>query len=96
MVETYQVPLNHLDEKIIQIEKTIFLKDYSKVFLEDLYFLKTQIRITKKLLQIFQNVINQIEVGEQSKTALQDIKDKLLNLILYWKMQTICSTLTFQ
>ena len=82
MVETYQIPLNELDEKIIQIEKTIFLKDYAKISLKDLYFLKSQTRITKKLLQIFQNVINQIEVSDQSKTALQDIKDKLLSLIL--------------
>lgn len=82
MVETYQQPLNELDEKIAQIEKTIFLKDNSKVSLEDLYFLKTQTRITKKLLQIFQNVTNQVEVSEEFKTALQDIKDKLLSLIL--------------
>ncbi len=82
MVETYQIPLSDLDEKIVQIEKMIFLRDYSKVSLEDLYFLKAQTRITKKLLQIFQNVTNQIEVNEQSKTALQDIKDKLLSLIL--------------
>lgn len=82
MVETYQPPLDTLDEKITEIEKTVFLKDNSKVSLEDLYFLKTQTRITKKLLQIFQSVINQIEVSEQSKTALQDIKDRLLSLIL--------------
>ena len=82
MLETYQLPLNELDEKIIKIEKTIFLKDYSKVSLEDLYFIKAQTRITKKLLQIFQNVTNQIEVGEESKTALQDIKDRLLSLVL--------------
>ena len=82
MVATYQVPLNELDEKINQIEKTIFLKDYAKVSLEELYFLKAQTRITKKLLQIFQNVTNQIEVSEESKTALQDIKDSLLSLIL--------------
>ena len=82
MVETYQVPLNDLDEKIIQIEKTIFLQDYSKISLEELYFLKAQTRITKKLLQIFQNVIHQLEVSESSKTALQDIKDKLLSLLL--------------
>lgn len=85
MVETYQIPLNELDEEIIQIEKTIFLKDYAKISLKDLYFLKSQTRITKKLLQIFQNVINQIEVSEQSKTALQDIKDKLLSLILNYE-----------
>ncbi len=82
MVATYQVPLNELDEKINQIEKTIFLKDYAKVSLEELYFLKAQTRITKKLLQIFQNVTNQLEVSEESKTALQDIKDSLLSLIL--------------
>jgi magnesium transporter len=58
------------------------LKDYSKISLEDLYFLKSQTRITKKLLHLFQNVINQIEVSETSKTALQDIKDNLLSLIL--------------
>jgi magnesium transporter len=82
MVATYQPPLNELDKKIEEFEKTIFLKDYSKVSLEDLYFLKTQTRITKKLLQLFQSVTNQIEVSEGSKTALQDIKDQLLSLIL--------------
>lgn len=82
MVGSYQSPLNELDKKIEEFEKTIFLKDYSKVSLEDLYFLKTQTRITKKLLQLFQNVTNQIEVSESNKTALQDIKDTLLNLIL--------------
>ena len=82
MVETYLLPLKELDDKIAQLEKVIFLKDYAKVSLEVLYFLKTQTRITKKLLQLFQNVTNQIEVSEQSKTALQDIKDRLLSLLL--------------
>ncbi|WP_395047991.1 CorA family divalent cation transporter [Flavobacterium sp.] len=82
MVETYQAPLNKLDEQVEQIEKTIFLKGNSRVSLEDLYYLKTQTRITKKLLQIFQHVTNQIEVSDQFKTALQDIKDRLLSLIL--------------
>jgi magnesium transporter len=85
MVETYRNPLNELDEKIMQIEKTIFLQDYAKVSLEELYFLKAQTRITKKLLQIFQNVIHQLEVPDQSKTALQDIKDRLLSLLLSYE-----------
>lgn len=82
MLETYKLPLKTLDDKISEIEKIIFLNDNSKVSLKELYFLKTQTRITKKLLQIFQNVINQIDVKEDYKTALQDIKDKLLSLIL--------------
>ena len=85
MVETYRNPLIELDEKIMQIEKTIFLQDYAKVSLEELYFLKAQTRITKKLLQIFQNVIHQLEVPDQSKTALQDIKDRLLSLLLSYE-----------
>lgn len=82
MVQTYQPPLNELDKQIEEVEKIIFLKDYSKVSLEDLYFLKTQTRITKKLLHLFQNVINHIEVSDENKTALQDIKDSLVSLIL--------------
>jgi magnesium transporter len=85
MLETYEKPLSQLDEKIAQLEKTVFLKDYSKVSLEDLYYLKTQTRITKKLLLIFQHVTNQLEVSEASKTALQDLKDKLLDLILNYE-----------
>ncbi len=82
MIETYNRPVKFLSDQNDEIEKTVFLKDYSKISLEDLYYQKTQTRITKKLLQITQNVINQIEVSEPSKTALQDIKDKVLSHIL--------------
>jgi len=82
MIQTFEQPSKLLGDKNDEIEKTIFLKDYTKFSLEDLYYQKTQTRITKKLLQIMQNVIQQIEVSEKSKTALQDIKDKLLSLVL--------------
>lgn len=85
MVETYNEPAKVLGDKNDDIEKTIFLNDYTRVSLEDLYFQKTQTRITKKLLQITQNVITQVDVNEKSKTALQDIKDKLLSLILTYE-----------
>ncbi len=81
MLETYTVPLVELDLKIDIIEKSIFLNDGTAVSLQELYFLKTHTRNTKKLLQIFQNVIQQLEVTDTSKIALQDIKDRLLNLI---------------
>jgi len=82
MADTYQTPMMELDQKIADLEKMLFLKDYTKVSLEDLYFLKTQTRITKKLLQLFQHTVNQIEVAGENKTALQDIKDRLVSLIL--------------
>lgn len=82
MMQTFSNPIKILEEQIIDLEKKIFLKDNSKVSLEELYFLKNETRISKKLLQISQNVIQQLELPEQHKTALQDIKDSLLSLIL--------------
>lgn len=85
MADTYLAPLHELDNKIEKFEKIIFLKDYSNVSLENLYYVKTQTRITKKLLQLFQHTINQLEVVETNKTALQDVKDSLVSLILSYE-----------
>jgi len=85
MVETFVAPSNWHSTKIDNVEKTVFLKDSSKVFLEDLYFQKAQTRISKKLLQISQDVVSKIHVYEESNTALQDIKDKILSLILIYE-----------
>ena len=82
LLKTYEFPLSSLNDKNDEIEKIIFLKDYTKISLEDLYFQKTQTRIIKKLLSISQNVINQVVLSDESKTALQDLKDKLLSLTL--------------
>lgn len=82
MVNSYQQPFDELDTKIREFEKIIFLKDYTKISIGSLYFLKAQARITKKLLQIFQNVVNQVQVKEEHSTAQQNIKDHLLSLIL--------------
>jgi len=82
MVHTYEQPFDELDLKVEDFEKTIFLKDYSKISIEDLYFLKAQARITKKLLQLFQGVVNQLVVRDPQRTALQNVKDHLLSNIL--------------
>jgi magnesium transporter len=82
MLQTYDSPLKIFNDKNDEMEKVIFLKDNTKISLEDLYYFKTKARITKKLLQIVQSVVNEIEVKEEVKTALQDIKDKILSLIL--------------
>lgn len=82
MIQTYVDPIKILEEQIDDLEKKIFLKDHSKVSLEELYYLKNETRISKKLLTISQNVIQQIEINQGLKTALQDIKDSLLSLLL--------------
>lgn len=85
IVLTYTEPSQWQTDQIDEVEKTIFLKSHSKVSLEDLYFQKAETRISKKLLVLTQSVINQIVVPEKNLTALQDVKDNLVKLILEYE-----------
>jgi magnesium transporter len=81
MMETFSKPTQDLSTKITDIEKTIFLKDHRQVLLEELYFIKSQSRILRKVLHITQNVIEQVAEKYQQSYQYQDIKDQLLNLL---------------
>ncbi len=85
IVQTYTTPSQWQTNQIDEVEKTIFLKDLNKISLEDLYFQKAETRISKKLLLLTQNVINQIQVPAPNQTALQDVKDNLVKLILEYE-----------
>ncbi len=88
MIETYSESAQELSDKIDLIEQVIFLKDYRKVSLEDLYFQKSQTRISKKILQLTQHVLHEMDIIEYNKIALQDIKDQLISLILTFEEVT--------
>jgi magnesium transporter len=83
MLGTFQKPTFELSNKISEIERTIFLKDYRKVLLEELYFIKSQSRILKKVLHITQSVMEQSVDNFSASYQYQDIKDELLNLLTY-------------
>jgi magnesium transporter len=83
MLDTFQKPTFELSNKIGEIEKTIFLKDHRKVLLEELYFIKSQSRILKKVLHITQSVMEQSVDNFRASHQYQDIKDELLNLLTY-------------
>jgi Mg2+ and Co2+ transporters len=82
MVETYLPSSYALSYKVDEFEKVIFLKNSTRISLEELYFHKSETRITKKLLLIMQNLIHSLEVKEKNKPALQNIKDTMLDLLL--------------
>lgn len=81
MIESFVKPTEDLTSKITEIEKTIFLKDHRKVLIEELYFIKSQSRILKKILHITQSVIEQVPEKYGHSYLYQDLKDKLLNLL---------------
>jgi len=82
ILQTYDAPLKHLSDKVDNIEKIIFLRNFSRISLEDLYFHKSKTRVIKKLLQISQGVLNQVKFKDEYQTAFQDVKDQLFGLIL--------------
>ncbi|HLO91257.1 MAG: CorA family divalent cation transporter [Chloroflexota bacterium] len=84
MVETFVEPSEWHSDRIDQVEKVIFLKDFSKISVEELYFQKSQTRIIKKLLQITMEVVKQVTVEPRAIPALQDVKDRLVRLILIY------------
>lgn len=82
MLKSYTAPMSKLSKKNDDFENDIFLHVNIKVSLDEIYVLKTQSRIIKKLLLLIQSAVSQIEVSDSSKTSLQDLKDNLLSLII--------------
>ena len=81
MIESFKKPIIELSNKITQIEKTIFLKDYRVVLIEELYFIKSQARILKKIISITESIILQTQDKYKVSYIFQDIQDQLLNLL---------------
>jgi magnesium transporter len=81
MIDSFKKPTIELSNKITQIEKTIFLKDYRVVLIEELYFIKSQSRILKKIISITQSIVQQSQDKYKVSYIHQDIQDQLLHLL---------------
>jgi len=84
MLLTYQAPLDFLSDKMDEYEKDIFLSRQVKISVQSLYYQKAKARISKKILQLTQNVLNQIVVSDANFSDLQDLKETCINLILHY------------
>jgi len=84
MILTYSKPLQIQSEIIDELEKEIFIKNSRSISIKSLYYQKSKARISKKVLQLTQSVLNQITVKPKSNSLLQDLKDKVLNYLLFY------------
>lgn len=82
MLLTFKEPLQVQSEKMDEFEKEIFLKNSNTFSIESVYYQKSKARISKKVLQLTQNVLNQIIVKPESNSDLQDLKETCLNYLL--------------
>ena len=81
MIDSFKKPTIELSNKITQIEKTIFLKDYRVVLIEELYFIKSQSRILKKIISITQSIVQESQDKYKVSYIHKDIQDQLLHLL---------------
>src|SRR5690606_3360861 len=81
---TYEKPIELQSDKMDEIEKDIFLRNGPEMSGKALYYLKAKARISKKILLLTQNVLNQMEVKEDYKSTLQDLKDTTVSYLLHY------------
>ena len=84
MLLTYEKPLHTQSDRIDEFEKLIFLQNGKSISVEALYFQKSKARISKKILQLTQNVFNLLIVSPNSASLLQDLKETALNYTLHY------------
>lgn len=82
MLFTYDKPLQLQSDKMDEFEGEIFLRSDKSISIEALYYQKAKARISRKLLQLTQNVLNQIMVQPEHNSLLQDLKETTVRYLL--------------
>ncbi len=82
LITTYGSPGQWLNGRMDAMERIIFLKDSRRVSIEELYYLKSQVRVIKKLLVLTQHALSQMQADEAHRTLAQDVKEQLISLVL--------------
>lgn len=81
---TYDKPIAQQADKMDEFERAIFLKAGQTISIESLYYQKSKARISKKVLQLTQSVLNQITVKPELNSLLQDTKETTLSYLLQY------------
>lgn len=81
---SYDQPLELQNEKMDDFERAIFLRGGQTISIESLYYQRSKARICRKVLQLTQTVLNQVNVKPTLNTLLQDTKETTLNFVLQY------------
>ncbi len=81
---TYEEPLQAQSNRMDDFEREIFLQSGHSISIEALYYQKSKARISKKILQLTQGVLNQVVVKPELNSTLQDAKETTLSYVLQY------------
>ncbi|MHA8067547.1 CorA family divalent cation transporter [Aquirufa sp. ROCK2-A2] len=83
ILHSYESPAVHLSYELDEYESKVFSQNLTPEMLSDLYQIKRQSLISKKLLLFSQEAVSSIRLADQDAVVLQDARDlhlKLLNI----------------
>jgi magnesium transporter len=78
--ETFELPLNNLDETVSNYESKIFLKKRTPDLLQNLYLLKRQIHVYKRLNYVSKMVVDHLQSHHKKNSYYEDLHDYFLRL----------------
>ena len=81
---SYEGPLQAQSDRMDDFERQIFLQSGHTISIESLYYQKSKARISKKILQLTQGVLNQVVVKPELNSTLQDTKETTLSYVLQY------------
>ena len=95
ILKSYHAPADWHTREIDSLEKLLFTEKLNRISMEDLYYQKLEIRLTKKLLLFTQNVLNLLKTPDAVRSDHQDAKEVLVQLLLeYEEAHDDANTLT--
>ncbi len=81
-VQSFEPVTEQLSERIDRMEKLVFTRKQSRITLEQLYYLKNNCRLNRRIISLTREVILQHVTTPEDAAALQDVRDLLVKLTL--------------
>lgn len=81
---SYEDSLLKLSDEVYEFEENMFLKDMPAHSLQQLFYMKNKANLSRRLLVLTDEVLNNIQVNRHEKASMQDVKDLYTKLMVLY------------
>jgi magnesium transporter len=81
---SYEESLLKLSDEVYEFEENMFLKDMPAHSLQQLFYMKNKANLSRRLLVLTDEVLNNIQVNRHEKASMQDVKDLYTKLMVLY------------
>ncbi|HUH51543.1 MAG TPA: CorA family divalent cation transporter [Flavobacterium sp.] len=81
---SYEESLLKLSDEVYEFEENMFVKETPTHSLQQLFYLKNKANLSRRLLVLTDEVLNNIQVNRHEKASMQDVKDLYTKLMVLY------------